>query len=213
MVRKLVLALFAILCGGLLGGTPAIAENANFTRLCREVLVDLQKFDPVHATQMGVHEYDYLLADYSSGSVRDMIGTLRNYHKKLRRFQQADLTPHERINYRLIESNINMKLHDLDRIRWHRKSPQLYVDQAVEGLHSLMTSRHAPLSARLFQILERMKRVPKLMETAEKNIKKAPPVYIEIAQQSLADGIDFYKTVAGELMRQFPEEADEILKY
>ena len=213
MVRFLKYGIAFSLFALMLHSPPVLAKNAAFTKLTNEILTDLQAFDPVHATQMGIHTYDGQFADYSSGNVRSMISKLRNHHKSLRKFAQAQLDPAEWIDHRLIESNLNMKLLDLDKIRWYQKSPQLYIDQAVDGIYSLMLSQHSPLSDRLHVIVERMQRVPDLMHTAQKNIKSAPQVWIDAAQESLSGGIDFYAQVAGELMNKFPEEADNILKY
>ncbi|MCB2230538.1 DUF885 domain-containing protein [bacterium] len=213
MVRFLTYAFLLLILSVVLHSPPLQAENQAFTKVADEILRDLQEFDPVHATQMGVHRYDHRFADYSSGSVKKMISKLKDHHKSLHRFTQSKLDPNEWINHRLLEANLNMVLLDLDKIRWYKKSPQLYVDQAVDGIYLLMLAKHAPLSDRLFSIMERMKAVPNLFETARKNINETPEVYITTAQQSLSDGIDFYAQVAGELMNKFPEEADNILRY
>ncbi|MDX9856277.1 MAG: DUF885 domain-containing protein [candidate division Zixibacteria bacterium] len=213
MVRFLKCGILLILLTAVLHSPPLLAENAAFTKLGGQILTDLQAFDPVKATQMGIHTYDARLADYSSKSIRAQISRLKDHHKSLRRFNSSNLDSHELINFRLLESNLNIALLDLDKIRWYERSPQMYVDQAVDGVYSLVLSQHAPLSNRLFSIVERMKQVPELLRTAQKNIKRAPAVYIETTRQSLEGGIDFYQQVAGELMKQFPEEADNILKH
>ncbi len=213
MVRFLKCGILLILLAAVLHSPPVFAENAAFTKLGGQILTDLQAFDPVKATQMGIHTYDARLADYSSKSIRTQISRLKDHHKSLRRFNSSNLDSHELINHRLLESNLNIALLDLDKIRWYERSPQMYVDQAVDGVYSLVLSQHAPLSDRLFSIVERMKQVPELLRTAQKNIKRAPAVYIETTRQSLEGGIDFYQQVAGELMKQFPEEADNILKH
>jgi uncharacterized protein (DUF885 family) len=101
---------------------------------------------------------------------------------------------------------------DLERIRWHKITPQLYVEEAVQGLYLLTISSHAPLNEKRVAMIARMKAVPGLFVTAKKNLKNPPPIYIEVAQESLESGQVFYRNVAGELMSKFPEQADEILK-
>ncbi|MFZ5981014.1 MAG: DUF885 domain-containing protein [Candidatus Zixiibacteriota bacterium] len=192
--------------------SDSFAAKQTFEELCREILESIQSFYPVRSTEMGIHAYDYRLADYSSKSVKAMIGSLNDYEKKLYNYGKKELPPEQTIDYKLIKSNVDITLLNLKQIAWHRKSPQLYVDEAVNGIYFLMLSRHAPLSERLLSIIGRMKAVPDLFKTATANIKNPPPIYIEGALESLESGIDFYKEVASELMNKFPERADEILK-
>jgi uncharacterized protein (DUF885 family) len=189
------------------------AQNyRSFEKLSNDIHETLNSFYPVNATYIGIHKYDGKLADYSSKSVKDIIKKLTDFEKKLYRYKSTNFSKHYRINYKLIKSNVDIALLDLKQIKWHRKSPQLYVDEAVDGLYLLLLSKHAPLTDKLDNIISRMKSVPYLMNTARKNLKSPPPLYIKLADESLESGISFYRDVAAELMRQFPDRADEILK-
>lgn len=203
------MSLTLILC--LLSISGFTATN-NFDKLSAEILESLQSFYPVHATEMGVHAYDHRFTDYSSSSVKAMIKKLTNFEKKLYPFKSAPQSEHNKINYKLIKANTDIALMELKKLKWHTRTPQLYVDEAVNGLYYLLLSNHAPLNERVVTIIERMKAVPALFNTARKNIKKPPVIYIEAASESLESGIKFYREVAGELMNQFPERADKILR-
>ncbi len=212
MTRKLVtISGFAILFLALVT-CPASAKKQTFGDLSLEILEKLQSFYPVRATEMGIHSYDHRLADFSSKSVKQMIKDLTEYEKKLYKFQKTKLSQHERINVRLIKSNVDVALLDLKQIAWHKKCPQLYADEAIDGIYYLMLSQHAPLSERVVSVINRMKAVPALLTTARRNLKKPPKIYIDAAASSLESGIQFYKDIAGELMQKFPERADEILR-
>ena len=187
-------------------------QSSKFQQLCSEILESLQSFYPVHATEMGIHYYDNRLADFSHKSVSDMIGKLTNYEKKLYKFKTATLSASEKIDYELVKSNVDIALQDLKQIAWYRKSPQLYVDEAVNGIYFIMLSNSTPLSARVRMILNRMRAVPELFKTARENVKNPPQVYIDAAKESLASGMQFYKELSGELMNKFPDQADQILK-
>ncbi|MFH1687413.1 MAG: DUF885 domain-containing protein [bacterium] len=186
------------------------AKKQTFDELCLEIIESLQTFYPVRATEMGIHSHDFLLADYTGKSVKGMIKSLNDFEKELYRYREANLTPHQRLNYDLIKSNVDMALLDLRRIEWHKKSPMLYVNEAVDGIYFLMLSQHAPLSEKRVAILSRMKAVPGLFATAASNIKAPPAIWIEAAQETLESGSRFYQEVAAELMREFPGQADEI---
>ena len=188
----------------------AFAGKQTFAELSTEILETLQSFYPVRSTEMGIHPYDHRFTDYSSKSVRQMVNKLDDFEKKLYKYRGARLSQYDRLNYTLLKANVDIALMDLKRIKWHQKSPQLYVDEAIDGLYLLLLSNHAPLEERVVTIIDRMKAVPGLFATARKNLKKPPQVYIDAAAESLESGISFYKEVAGELMKTFPERADKI---
>ncbi len=213
MLRRIIIvfALSSILIGFPLHPTAA-KKSRTFQDVCLEILEALQSYYPVRATEMGIHAHDFHLADYSSKSVKSMIKKLKGFETRLYKYKNANLEDYQRINYRLVKSYVDIALLDLERIQWHKKSPQLYVDEAVNGLYFLSLSGHAPLHERRVAMLARMKAVPGLFATAKKNLKNPPPIYIEAAQEALESGQTFYRAVAAELMNQFPDQADKILK-
>ncbi|MEW5795580.1 MAG: DUF885 domain-containing protein [Candidatus Zixiibacteriota bacterium] len=190
----------------------AARNEESFDKLTGEILAALQLFYPVHATEMGIHDYDHRLADYSPGSVRQMRGRLTGFVEKLHQYRNYSFSPEDAIDFKLIRSNVEMTLLDIKEIKWHEKSPQLYIDEAVNGVYFLLLSQHAPLSEKLLSILARMKAVPELFQAARSNLKGPPDVYLDLADESLESANAFYQEVAAELMRQFPERADEILR-
>ncbi|MCD6250433.1 MAG: DUF885 domain-containing protein [candidate division Zixibacteria bacterium] len=190
----------------------AARNKESFDKLSRQILETLQSFYPVQATSQGIHSYDYRLADFSSGAVKRMKGDLADYTKQLYKYRNYKFSLDDRVNFQLIRSNVEIALLDLREIKWYRKCPQIYIDEAVNGIYFLILSQHAPLSEKLPSIIARMKEVPALFKTATRNLKKPPEEYIDLASESLESAQRFYYEVAGELMGQFPDRADEILR-
>lgn len=193
-----------------LGGFPGTVKGQSFSQLSSDILETIQSFYPVRSTAMGIHAYDHRFTDYSSKSVDRMVKKLTDFEKRLYRLKSASLSRHDQINYQLLKSNVDIALVDLKKIRWHRRSPYLYVDESINGIYYLILSNHAPLPERLVSILNRMRAVPDFLATARKNIRKPPQLYIEAATDMLEDAMRFYKDVAAELSNKFPERADEL---
>lgn len=212
LCRTVISSVLISLLIGFPAGPVQAKKSRTFQDVCLNVLESLQSFYPVRATEMGIHAYDFHLADYSKKSVKSMIKKLKGYEKALYKYKKSNLEDYQRLNYKLVKSYVDVAILDLERIRWHRTSPQLYVDEAVQGLYLLTISAHAPLNEKRVAMMARMKAVPGLLATAMKNLKHPPPIYIEAAQESLESGQVFYRDVAGELMSKFPEQADQILK-
>ncbi len=212
MIRRPLTAIAVAALLLLHAGPPLMAKKQSFGELCGSILEALQSFYPVRSTEMGIHSYDHRLTDYSSGSVKTMIKRLKDFEKELYRYRDADLSEFDRVNYRLIKSNVDQALLDLGQIRWHHLSPLVYVEEAVHGCYYLMVSPHAPMSEKIVPLLARVREVPWLFATARKNIQGPPPIYVEAALESLESGIQFFQAIAAELMKQFPDRADEILQ-
>ncbi|TET94302.1 MAG: DUF885 family protein, partial [Candidatus Zixiibacteriota bacterium] len=213
MIRKVLIAIFVISLAVLFAGNVESAKKKkSFDDLCLDILETIQSFYPVRSTEMGIHAYDHRLADYSSSSVKKMTKKLKSHEKQLYRYKSAKLSDHQRINYQLVKSNVDIALLDLEGIKWHKRSPQLYVDEAINGIYFLMLSKHAPLPEKVVPLISRMRAVPALLATARKNIKEPPRVYIEAALESLASGMQFYREVAAQLINELPDREDEILE-
>jgi hypothetical protein len=141
-----------------------------------------------------------------------MIKKLNEFEKKLYKYKSANISVHDQVNYSLLKSNVDITLMNLKRVQWHKRSPQLYADDAVNGIYFLILSNDAPLSERAVSIINRMKALPAYLATAKKNIKKPSRIYIDAATETLESGIQFYKDVAAELSNKFPERADELAR-
>lgn len=208
-MKKITTYLFIAL---LLITAQTYSANKTFDQLAKEILETLQEFHPVHATEMGIHAYDHRFTDYSPESVKAVLKKLNNFEKDLYRFKDANIPMEQKIDYKLLKAEVDMEIYNLKRIAWHKRNPQIYVNELIDGVYLLLLSNHAPLSEKVVQIVNRMKAVPAFLSNAKKNLSKPAPVYITAAHESLESAIRFYKSAAGELMNKFPERADNILK-
>ncbi len=182
----------------------------NFRELSSEILENLQSFYPVLSTGRGIHKYDYRFADYSRKSIRDEISRLKKFETRLYKYNKSNLSPGSSIDLKLLKSNVDIALQNLSKIKWHKKNPYMYVDDAVNGIYLILASEYAPLDTRVQNIIARMKAVPDLFKQATENMEHPAPIYISMAKEMLSTGIDFYKTVQSELAAEFPELAGEI---
>lgn len=187
------------------------SQTQVFAELSAEILTSLQSFYPVTATEMGIHAYDQKLADYSARSVKAMVSRLKQFESRLGKLKNNTFDADTRVDYQLIKSNVDVALLNLDKIAWHRKSPVVYTDEAINGIYYLTLSDEAIAPAHLRAILGRMRQVPSLFETARVNIANPPKVYVQAAKESLMAGITFYREVVNDLVVQFPDQSDSIL--
>lgn len=182
----------------------------NFADLSNSIMTSLKEFYPVNASEKGITDYDGELANYSSGSVRKMIKTLKRYETRLHKYIGTNLSPQSKINWKLLKSNCDIALQDLNNIRWHEKNPYLYVDEAINGVYLLMISESSPPEIKVQNIISRMKQVPELFEDAEDNLKSPPQVFVDLALEYLETGANFYEQTKEQLMVAFPDLSRDI---
>jgi len=200
-----------------IGSSSSEAANRNrkpqsFPDLCHEILGSLQSYYPVTATEMGIHAYDNRLADYSPAAVRQMIRTLKQYGSRLAAAQKTLTSAQDSIDFQLVKSNVDVALLHLDKIGWYKKSPQLYVDEALNGIYYLTISQHAPMEGKLPPILARIKAIPALLTTGRQNIRKPPAVWVQSARQTLDATQEFFRVLSEDLTGEFPNRATEIAR-
>ena len=189
----------------------AATEQDRFNKLRGEVMESIQSFEPVHATLTGVHSYDHRLPDYSSKAVKNQIKQLEGFDKNLGRIKAENLEAADVVDLALLQSDVKTAILNLKRIEAYHSSPLLYVNVAIDGLYSLVASDSTVPRARLYAIVKRFEAIPDFFATARKNLKKPPQILVDEAQKRLEAAMRFYQQAAGELMKQYPDRADEIL--
>ncbi|MEW5922788.1 MAG: DUF885 family protein, partial [Candidatus Zixiibacteriota bacterium] len=184
--------------------------DENFTKLSQEILQNLQSFYPVHSTSHGIHEYDYRFTDYSMKSINSEIAALKKFETRIYKYQKSSLSPENQIDLKLLKSNVDVALAELNKTKFYNRNPYIYIDDAVSGIYYILVSEYAPLETRVQNVIARMKVVPDLLNQGKKNLKNPPPVFIDAAVEMVNTGVDFYRSVQSDLAGQFPVLASEI---
>jgi len=190
--------------------TAGSKAEENFKQLAADILKNLQRFDPVNATYMGVHEYNDRFADYSPSNVENQRRVLRKFLARLYKYKSVRL-PHDMdIDRRLLSSNCEMATLRLWEVPYHKINPNLYLDDAANGIYYVLIRNYAPLETRLDDIIARMNDLPRYLKQAEGNLSAPPPLWLEYARENIANVREFYLTAGRELEGQFPVRGPEI---
>lgn len=200
-----------IVLASLPGSARAADDKARLEKQSLEILQALKEFYPVRSSMSGVHEFDHRFTDYSDKSVRAMIKKLEGFDKNLKRFKEADLERGDWVDIKLLHSEVASALLDLKENATFKHSPQLYIDEAMFGLYALMITDSLVPQERLYPILKRFDACTGLFADAQRNLKSIPQLYVDYAIPRIESAQRFYQQCAGELMRQHPDRADEIL--
>ena len=186
-------------CFGLMTTTPAMNPEASdagaqFRALADHYFSDVVfHFGPTNATQIGFHQYDTKLEDYSRAGVESEIAALRGYEQKFDSFPAAGLDESTQGDLAIMRDNIRGNLLELETIRGWEKNPDNYSSGITNSAFVLMERDFAPADERLRSLIAREKQMPAVFAAARQNLKNPPRIYTEIALEQLPDIISFFQ--------------------
>lgn len=204
-----ILICLLILLSGQTAGAATKAEK-NFHKLAADILKNLQEFWPVNATYMGVHAYDDRYGDYSAAAVNEERRQLRDFLARLYKYKGVRLSPDVEIDHQLIASNCEMALLRLWEVPYHKTNPNLYLDDAANGIYYIMIRDYTPMQKRLDDIIARMWDLQRFLGQAEMNLSGPPPIWLNYARENVPHVKELIIAVSDDLSARFPQRADEI---
>jgi len=152
-------------------------------------------YAPSQGTQVGYHQYDGQLEDFSRGNIDAEIAALKAFEKRVEAItadaDKASFVP--RSDRELVLSNIHSELLTLETIRPWEKNADEYSSTCANAAFVLMERKFAPADERLRSLIGREKQMPGLLATARVNLKNPPRIYTEIAIEQLPDIISFFE--------------------
>ncbi len=142
---------------------------------------------PVGATSAGYHEHngvrlDEQIDDFSAAGIDQQHKFYSDFHSRLAAIQQDSLSPEDRADYQIIDNQINLVLLELDKIQNYRHNPTLYVELVGNALFNPFVLEYAPVETRYRHIIQRLQKIPALVQQAETNLTDAPEVWNRVAR-------------------------------
>ena len=196
---KRLFALIAIgACMSLRTSAQAVTEDwkQKFAKLSDEYFDQLYfPYSPTAGTQVGYHQYDTKLEDYSRKSIDGEIAALRSFEQRIEAVHPdndpADFVP--LTDRSIVLGNIRSQLLTLETIRPWEKNADNYSSTCANGAFVLMERKFASPDDRLRSLIEREKQMPALLGEARVNLKNPPRIFTQIAIEQLPGIISFFQ--------------------
>jgi uncharacterized protein (DUF885 family) len=185
-------------------------EDHKFQQLVDEFLEGFYQAHPVWATYIGVHKYDELIDDYSSEAIQAEIMRLRYVLDKMQSIDTVKLTPTNKVNYQILENEINYQLLRYEDLKPFEKSPVMYSYLIGGAINSLITREFAPLPDRLRSMMGRLKRIPSLVRQARTNLKNPSEVQVRTAIRQNQGNINLIKNDLPKVLEKLPGMKDSL---
>ena len=191
-VMPCVLCITLLIC---ITGCKMPGEQQDFSKLTEEFVHGSLALSPVSATVAGYHEHqgvrlDEKLDDFSLGGIQEQRRFFSGFHDRLALIKPESLAPEESADYQIIQNQVELALLDLTRIQSFRHNPTVYVELVGNALFNPFVLEYAPLETRYRHIIQRLFKVPELMQQAKSNLIDSPEVWNRVAQEENDGNID-----------------------
>ncbi|HEY2580298.1 MAG TPA: DUF885 domain-containing protein [Mucilaginibacter sp.] len=144
-------------------------DDAAFSIYENTFLDALWKLNPDWATTSGYHKYDSLLVIPNDQSREKMINFTKVELDSLSRFEPTTLNPANKIDYSLIQNQMESIQWSLQQLRPYQWDPSSY--NVIGTFAYILNEHYAPLAKRLRNFYEKMANIPAYYKEAEKEIK------------------------------------------
>ncbi len=196
-------------------GTTTLFAQANeaesqLQQLGRDFLQLQFNANPVYATSMGEHRLDKEYPEFSKTAFNKQINDYKSLRGKLHKINNSSLSPDARIDYLLLESNINEEIEMLAKAISVRDNPKLFSSTAIQGVFAILISPSLSQEEKYERIMARLKNLPDFLKQARSLLASPPELWVVLAGQELETGADFLSDVSAHFIEQFPDEQEEI---
>lgn len=159
-------------------------------RLVAEFTKGYLDWRPLQGTQLGLHEYDGRITDFSRASLAAERKRLKIFADKLAAYELSSLTPSVRRSRQVVEMAIQGELFAFDDLESYTTNPMTYANAL--DLNTYIKRDFAPLPQRVKSIIAIERAVPKMLAAARENLVEAlPKPYVELAIDITNGNADF----------------------
>lgn len=166
----------------------------SFAQLVDEYFTASFKANPNWATDVGIHDYDTRMNTMMQSELNNRITELKEFKRRIESVDPKQLDKTARIDQRMLLSDANAQLLELESVRNWRRNPDMYSSKASAEIFSLMKRNFASPEERLRLVIAREKQIPDLLAHAKTNLTEPVKIYSEVALEQLPGIISFFET-------------------
>jgi len=189
----------------------SLAQNnggKNFDAFVDATFDQYLKANPTRGTQLGMHQYDAKLEDYSQKAITEQTKWCHATLAQLAKIDRTKLKPEQQIDARLIENWLHAQLLELEDIRMWQRNPDAYSSSISGSAFVIMSRNYASQEERMRLLVARERQMPAVFAAAHANLKNPPKVYTEVAIEQLPGISSFFES---DVPAAFKDVKDETL--
>jgi uncharacterized protein (DUF885 family) len=197
--------LFASVSFASLGNIRAQNSDADFDKLADEFISGYLTARPLHGTQLGLHQYDGKISDYTRLAIDAEIARLKRFDDKLQKFDANELSPRASIDWRILQAAIKKELFEIQDMASYDRNPMVYARALEVDLY--VKRDFKPLDERIRDIIAIENQAQNIMTAAKTNLRDVlPKPYVELAIQIANGAADFLEKNFVEAIGQISDQ-------
>jgi uncharacterized protein (DUF885 family) len=161
---------------------------------------------PLHATDLGFHEYDGRISEYTRLAIDAELARLKRFDERLKKFDVARLGPRAAIDLRLLQTAIRKELFLAQDMSIYEQNPMTYASALDVNVY--VKRKYAPIEDRVRSIIVVENQAPNIMIAAKTNLADVlPKPYVELAIQNARGAAEFLKKNLVEAVSDLKDES------
>ncbi len=173
--------------------------DLSLANLTQEILSYCWQNNPVYATGLGIREFDYDYANYSTEFRQAYHQQLQAYVDQLATIATEQLSTIEQTDLQILTAHLKSTLYKETEQCLLETNPSLYPTEALLGVQSLQINYNLPIDHRVLAIIGRLKSIPQLLKQGQENLSRQPEniskASISHALNSLDNGKQFLEDI------------------
>ena len=186
---------------------PGSAADAAYEKVAAAILDDLYSRNPSYATDLGLHQYDSRLDNFSRAAVQDEVAALARFKASLEAIDPKSLSLNNRLDREMLLLSIESRRIGDEEVRGWARDPDNYSSGITNSAFSLIKRDYAPAAERLKSLIAREKGMPDALLEARRNLDNPPRIYTEIAIEQLDGNQAFFRTTVVEAFADVKDDA------
>jgi uncharacterized protein (DUF885 family) len=139
---------------------------------------------PVVSSDAGLHSWDAELTDYSEGAYRARRQHVEKTLGAVRAIDTSKWCKDDRIDWHLLRAQLEWASFQGRVLNREETDPQVYVNECSNSIFSLLKKEYAPPRDRALAAIERMRKMPAMIEQGKRNLKRPVGLYARFAIES-----------------------------
>ena len=165
-----------------------------FPHFVDDYLAYLYEVLPTQASLDGVHLHDDLLEDLSRPAIDAHVRALSGFGRRLRQIDSTHLPVSEQLEHRIVASNIEARMYELETVRTWDRNPQIYADVLGTSLAGQALFTYASEADRARRVVSKLRQTPRLVQAARDNLKDAPGIFVKVGLETWRGALRFIES-------------------
>ncbi len=164
--------------------------DTEFAQLAGEYLEGYLAWRPLTGTELGFHEYDGKVTDYSHPSLEAELARLKSFDRRLAALDVKRLSRQASCDYAILRSAIKREVFGFEQMRVYSQNPMTYAGALDVNIY--IKRDFAPLDARVRSVLAILNQAPLIISATRANLAASlPRPQVETAIEEAEGAADF----------------------